>query len=107
MGKSLEPVMTRTIRINADYLSEATMTKYFKPVIVDGDTIELPPVASIPGVLSYFSQDNSAMLKLTGELTIEKLKEQKQHLPEDLIGLLAFAVLQGFSYIEINHLEMI
>ena len=102
MGKSLEPIMTRTIRINADYLSETTVTKYINPVISGEGTIELPPVVSIPGIISYFSQDNSVMLKITEELTMEKLKEQKKHLPEDLISLLAFAILQGFSYIEIT-----
>ena len=65
--------MTRTIRINADYLSETTIAKYI----------------------------NSVMLKMTKDLTMEKLKEQKRYLPEDLISLLAFAILQGFSYIEI------
>ena len=82
--------MTRTIRINADYLSETTIAKYINPVV------------SIPGIISYFSQDNSVMLKMTKDLTMEKLKEQKRYLPEDLISLLAFAILQGFSYIEIT-----
>ena len=59
-------------------------------------------VVSIPGIISYFSQDNSVMLKMTKDLTMEKLKEQKRYLPEDLISLLAFAILQGFSYIEIT-----
>ena len=87
MGKSLEPIMTRTIRINADYLSETTIAKYINPVV--------------SGIISYFSQDNSVMLKMTKDLTMEKLKEQERYLPEDLISLLAFAILQGFSYIEI------
>lgn len=101
MGKSLEPIMTRTIRINADYLGETTIAKYINPVVSGEGTIELPPVVSIPGIISYFSQDNSVMLKMTKDLTMEKLKEQKRYLPEDLISLLAFAILQGFSYIEI------
>ena len=92
--------MTRTIRINADYLSETTIAKYINPVVSGEGTIELPPVVSIPGIISYFSQDNSVMLKMTKDLTMEKLKEQKRYLPEDLISLLAFAILQGFSYIE-------
>ena len=43
MGKSLEPIMTRTIRINADYLSETTIAKYINPVVSGEGTIELPP----------------------------------------------------------------
>lgn len=54
MGKSLEPIMTRTIRINADYLSETTIAKYINPVVSGEGTIELPPVVSIPGIISYF-----------------------------------------------------
>ena len=69
MGKSLEPIMTRTIRINADYLSETTIAKYINPVVSGEGTIELPPVVSIPGIISYFSQDNSVMLKMTKNLT--------------------------------------
>ena len=70
MGKSLEPIMTRTIRINADYLSETTIAKYINPVVSGEGTIELPPVVSIPGIISYFSQDNSVMLKMTKDLTL-------------------------------------
>lgn len=105
MRKSLEPVMSRVIKIEADYLSKDTMNSYIRPVLNEGSTIELPPVDSIPGIVTYFSADNSVILKIAGGLTTAKFKELKEHLPSDLADLLLFAILQGFNYIEINHLE--
>ena len=43
MGKPFEPVTTRIIRIGNDYLSQGTVTKYFRPVTNSNGTIELPP----------------------------------------------------------------
>ena len=41
-------------------------------------------------------------MKLPKDLTMAKLKQQLEHLPKDVLSLLAFAVLQGFNYIEMD-----
>lgn len=102
MGKPLEPVTTRIIRIGNDYLSQDTVTKYFRPVTNSNGTIELPPATLGLGIIFHFGPENSVIMKLPKDLTMAKLKQQLEHLPKDVLSLLAFAVLQGFNYIEMD-----
>lgn len=102
MGKPFEPVITRIIRIGNDYLSQGTVTKYFRPVTNSNGTIELPPATLGLGIIFHFSPENSVIMKLPKDLTMAKLKQQLEHLPKDVLSLLAFAVLQGFNYIEMD-----
>ena len=63
---------------------------------------QLPPATLGLGIIFHFSPENSVIMKLPKDLTMAKLKQQLEHLPKDVLSLLAFAVLQGFNYIEMD-----
>ena len=98
MGKPIEPVTTRINRIPNDYLSQGTVTKYFRPVTNSNGTIELPPATLGLGIIFHFSPENSVIMKLPKDLTMAKLKQQLEVVRNYVLSVLAFGLLQGFNY---------